>query len=189
MVLLSELLGQAAVTDGINVRGSEVLGMAVRGGSVVSTVRMGRDVHGPLVPAGKADVLIGMEPSEALRNISYIAKSGLVILNSRSVVPFTVSLGISSYPTMEMMVSRLQNAGKVMVLDAVQMAEKAGSSQSANIVMLGALFGTGRLPIKIATIQEVIRAHFPAKAAQVNDMAFQLGYEAFQSLPNLDKSE
>lgn len=179
---MSELLGNAAVRDGIKVRGSEVLGMAVRGGSVSSTVRMGDDVHGPLIPAGKADILIAMEPSEALRNISFMSKDGLVILNARAVVPFTVSLGLSNYPGLDKIVAKLKKStSRVVVVDAVKLAEEAGSAQSANIVMVGALFGTGLLPIKPATIQETIKARFPAKAAQVNDTAFHLGYEAYRS--------
>ncbi|MBI2831848.1 MAG: indolepyruvate ferredoxin oxidoreductase subunit beta [Chloroflexi bacterium] len=183
VILMSEVLGNAAVRDGIRVRGSEVLGMAVRGGSVSSTIRMGDDVYGPLIPAGKADILVAMEPSEALRNIGFMTKSGLVILNARAVVPFTVSLGMSNYPGLEKIVEKLKkSASRVVVLDAIKLAEEAGSVQSANIVMVGALFGTGLLPIKVSTIRETIRERFPAKAAQVNDVAFHLGFEAYSAL-------
>ena len=180
---MSELLGDAAVRDGINVRGSEVLGMAVRGGSVVSTIRMGSEVYGPLIPMGKADILVGMEPSEALRNITFLAKSSLVILNTQTIVPFTVLLGESGYPDLEKIVDKLNGiADKVVRLDAAQVAEEAGSSLAANIVMLGALFGTEQLPIDIGTIKQAIQARFPAKLASVNARAFDLGYKTFRSL-------
>ena len=179
VILMSELLGNAAVADGLRVRGSEILGMAVRGGSVTSIIRLGDEVHGPLIPMGKCDVLIGMEPSEALRSITYLSKSSLVIINTAVTIPFTVSLGKSKYPSLDEIVGKLGKASsRVIKLDAAQIAEQAGSLLTTNIVMLGALFGTKLPPIKIATIKETIQAHFPAKVAPVNIKAFDLGYEA-----------
>jgi len=181
VILISELLGNAAVNDGLNVRGSEVLGMAVRGGAVTSTIRIGSEVYGPLIPMGKCDILIGIEPSEALRNITYLSPSSLVILNMAKVVPTSVFIGESSYPSLEEIVEKLsQIANRVIRLKAAQIAEEAGSVMAANIVMLGALFGTGQLPIKIETTKEQIRARFSAKLAPVNIKAFDLGYQTCQ---------
>jgi indolepyruvate ferredoxin oxidoreductase beta subunit len=178
VILMSELLGRAAVADGLRVRGSEILGMAVRGGSVTSAIRIGEDVYGPLIPTGKCQALVGMEPSEALRNISYLSKSSLVLLNTAVTAPFTVFIGESSYPSLEEIIGQLGKAsGRIVQLDAAKTAQKAGSLLATNIVMLGALFGTEQLPIKIATIKETIRERFPAKAAPVNIKAFDLGYE------------
>ena len=179
VILMSELLGKAAIADGLQVRGSEILGMAVRGGSVTSIIRIGDGVHGPLIPQGKCDVLIGLEPSEALRDVSYLSKSGLVILNTTPIVPFTVSLGQGVYPALEQILEKLNDvASKVITLDATQTARDAGSMLAVNIVMLGALFGVELLPIKTATIKETIEARFPAKGAPVNIKAFGLGYQA-----------
>jgi len=181
VILISELLGNAAVNDGLNVRGSEVLGMAVRGGAVTSTIRIGSEVYGPLIPMGKCDILIGIEPSEALRNITYLSPSSLVILNMTKVVPTSVFIGESSYPSLEEIVEKLsQIANRVIRLKAAQIAEEAGSVMAANIVMLGALFGTGQLPIKIETTKEQIRARFSAELAPVNIKAFDLGYQTCQ---------
>ena len=181
VILMSELLGKAAIVDGLSVRGSEILGMAVRGGSVTSIIRVGEDVYGPLIPAGKCDIVIGLEPSEALRNASYLSKSGLVILNTVPIIPFTVSLGQSSYPSLEQIVEKLNSiTGKIIKLDAAQIAREAGSLLAANIVMLGALFGTELLPLKVATIKERIQARFAAKVAPVNIKAFDLGYQVCQ---------
>jgi len=179
VILMSELLGRAAVADSLRVRGSEILGMAVRGGSVTSAIRIGEDVYGPLIPTGKCHTLVGMEPSEVLRNISYLSKSTLVVLNTAVTVPFTVSIGESKYPSLEEMIRQLGKAAdRIIQLDAAQLAQEAGSRLATNVVMLGALFGTGQLPIKTATIKETIQAHFPAKVAPVNIKAFDLGYEA-----------
>lgn len=177
VILLSELLGRAAVRDGLKVRGSEVLGMAVRGGSVVSIVRVGSDVYGPLIPEGRGDLMIGMEPAEALRNITYMSKSSIIVLNTQKVVPTMVFLGRSIYPSLEEIMEKLKkHSDKTIALDAIQLAEEAGSVLSANVVMLGASFATGKLPIKIETIKRTVEEHFPAKLIPVNIKAFDLGY-------------
>ncbi len=179
VILMSELLGRAAIADGLKVRGSEILGMAVRGGSVTSIIRIGEDVHGPLIPQGKCHVLIGLEPSEGLRHASYLSESGMVILNTAPILPFTVSLGQSAYPDLDQIVTRLNGvASKVIELDAARIAQDAGSLLATNVVMLGALFGIDLLPIKTATAKEAIEARFPSKAVPVNIKAFDLGYEA-----------
>ena len=179
VILMSELLGRAAVKERLRVRGSEILGMAVRGGSVTSAIRIGDEVYGPLIPMGKCDVLIGMEPSEALRSITYLSKSSLVIVNIAVTIPFTVSIGESKYPSLAEILEKLGKASeKTIKLDANQIAQDAGSLLTTNIVMLGALFGTGKLPISIETIKESIQTRFPAKTAPVNIKAFDLGYQA-----------
>jgi indolepyruvate ferredoxin oxidoreductase, beta subunit len=178
VILMSELLGNAAIRDGLHVRGSEILGMAVRGGSVSSMIRIGKDVFGPLIPTGKCDVLVGMEPAEALRNISSLSRSGMVILNTESMVPFTVSLGTSRYPSIDRIMEQLnQQVSKVITLNASQIAREASNQQAANIVVLGALFGTGKVPITEDTIQKEIETRMPEKLVQVNLKAFTLGKE------------
>ncbi len=179
VILMSELLGKSAVKDGLKVRGSEILGMAVRGGSVTSAIRIGDEVYGPLIPMGKCNVLVAMEPAEALRNITYLSKSSLVILNTAVTVPFTVPLGQSKYPSLAEILEKLNKAsGRIVKMDAAKLAQEAGSLLTTNIVMLGALFGTEQLPIKIATIKKSIQERFPAKVAPINLKAFDLGYEA-----------
>ena len=178
VILMSELLGKSAVKDNLKVRGSEILGMAVRGGSVTSVIRIGDDVYGPLIPMGKCNALVGMELSETLRNITYLSKSSLVILNTAATVPFTVTLGQSEYPALEQILDKLDKAsGRIVQLDAAKLALTAGSRLTTNIVMLGALCGTEQLPIKIATVKETIEERFPAGVAPVNIKAFDLGYK------------
>lgn len=178
VILMSELLGNAAVKDSLNVKGSEVLGMAVRGGSVSSTIRIGDGVLAPLTPTGKCDVLVGMEPSEALRNISYLSPSSLVILNTKKIAPYTVAIAESKYPSLETIIEKLASVSrKVITLNAIQIAGEAGSTQSANIVMLGTLFGTGQIPIKLETMKAEMQARFSARLVSVNIRAFDLGYQ------------
>jgi indolepyruvate ferredoxin oxidoreductase, beta subunit len=179
VVLLSEILGNAAVIDGLKVRGSEVLGMAQRGGSVFSNIRVGTDVESPMTADGKCDILIGVEPSEALRNIQYLNKKSIVVLNIRKVIPSTVSMGKSSYPDIEQIEAKLKAvAGRVITLDANEIAEKAGNRQTTNVVMIGALFGCDDIPIKVETVKECIKERVPAKALETNLKAFDLGSQA-----------
>ncbi|OGO31235.1 MAG: hypothetical protein A2Z29_09360 [Chloroflexi bacterium RBG_16_56_11] len=181
VVVMSELLGNAAVKDGVAVKGSEVLGMAQRGGSVFSNIRLGGGAVSPLTPEGKCDVLIAVEPSEALRNIQYLAKDSVVVLNSRMVMPYTVYMGKSKYPRKEDILAKLKKVtDRIIVLDATKLGEEAGSIQAANMAMMGALFGTGLLPVSVETAKAVIQSRFPAKAAATNLKAFDLGYAAAQ---------
>jgi indolepyruvate ferredoxin oxidoreductase, beta subunit len=176
VVLMSEILGNAAVREGLKVRGSEVLGMAQRGGSVFSNIRLGSEVESPMTAEGKCDMLIALEPSEALRNIQYLNSKSTVIFNIRKVIPATVSMGKSNYPEIEQIKEHLQKvAGRVMAIDALEVAEKAGNRQSVNIVMLGTLFGCSQMPISLENVKECIRERVPAKAAEVNMKAFDLG--------------
>jgi indolepyruvate ferredoxin oxidoreductase beta subunit len=180
VVLISDILGRAAVREGINVVGSEVLGMAQRGGSVFSNIRFGSNVYAPLTPDGRCDILVTLEPSEALRNIQYLNKSSIVIMNNHEVIPSSVSLGLSTYPKIKQITDKLNTlVGRVIIFNAVELAEKAGNSLSANMVMLGALFGSGQIPIKIETVKTIIKESFPAKAATVNEKAFESGFQVF----------
>ena len=179
VVLMSEVLGTAAVRAGLKVRGSEVLGMAQRGGSVFSNIRLGSDVEAPMTSEGKCDILIALEPSEGLRNIQYLNKNSSVVLNIRQIIPATVSMGKSTYPTLEEIKKRLLAVTPdVITVDAVELAEKAGNRQATNVVMMGTLFGSGKMPISLELIKEVIKERVPAKAVEANLKAFDLGYQA-----------
>jgi indolepyruvate ferredoxin oxidoreductase beta subunit len=181
VVLMSEFLGNASVKGGLEVKGSEVLGMAQRGGSVFSNLRLGTDAYAPLTPEGKCDVLIAVEPSEALRNMHYLTKESVVVLNTREVKPFTFYLGKTGYPSQEAMLKKLKEVSRqVITLDATTLAQEAGSVQSANVVMLGALYGTGLMPISDRSMKEVIAGRFKGKVGDINVRAFDMGCEAVQ---------
>ncbi|MCJ7605863.1 MAG: indolepyruvate oxidoreductase subunit beta [Dehalococcoidales bacterium] len=178
VVLVSELLGNAAVNGGVAVKGSEVLGMAQRGGSVFSNLRLGGDVIAPMTPEGKVDVLVAVEPSEALRNIHFLAKNSVVVLNTTTVMPYTVYLGQSGYPTSDEIVNKLRDVtDRIITMDASGLAREAGSLQAANVVMLGALFGSGLMPIDQQHAKDAIAARFNEKVAAINFKAFDMGYE------------
>lgn len=179
VIMLSELLGEAIVDEGLKIRGSEVLGMAVRGGSVFSNLRIGEDVFGPLTPTGKCDIMLALEPTEALRNLVFLSESSLVILNINTIEPFTCAIGQSTYPSLDEILNTLVPVvNRVVNVDAAALASEAGNLQSSNIVMLGALFGSGKIPMSIDKMKEKIKKRFPSKASTTNLKAFDLGYNS-----------
>jgi indolepyruvate ferredoxin oxidoreductase beta subunit len=183
-LLASNILGTAAIMAGLNVRGSEALGMSQRGGAVVGHLRIGSAVYGPLVPDGKGDVLVGFEPSETLRNVTYLSKDGLIIVNTRPIVPHMVSIGLSVYPSTDEILGKLEQYARVVAFNATELAEKAGGVIAVNTVMIGALAGSGRLPIKSELILKAIERCVPKGTVAMNQKAFELGYdEILKALP------
>jgi indolepyruvate ferredoxin oxidoreductase beta subunit len=150
--------------------------MAQRGGSVFSNIRLGEDVYSPMTADGRCDILVAVEPSEALRNIQYLNQNSTVIMNTRKVIPATVSMGKSTYPEIDQIKEKIQKVTpNVVTLDATDLAEKAGSRQATNVVMLGAAYGCGKIPIQLETLKGVIKERVPARAVEANMKAFDLG--------------
>jgi indolepyruvate ferredoxin oxidoreductase beta subunit len=178
ILLAAEVLGTAAVKEGLNVRVGEIHGMAQRGGAVVSTVRIGENVLSPLILEGNADIILGFEPLEALRNIKYASEKTLVIVGDEMIPPPGLTLKGESYPPMEEILGKLKLFSKnVMVVEALKLAREAGSVLVQNAVLLGALLATGRLPIKKKSLIEALKELVPAKYAEMNVKAFELGYK------------
>ena len=179
VITAANILGKACVNAGVNVFVAEVHGMAQRGGSVNCTVRIG-DVSGPLVPTGMADVILSTEPTEALRYIHFSNKKTKIITDSTPVIPFTVSTGEETYPDIEKVFKELQKYGELHKFNAVEIAQKSGSLLTKNIVMLGALAGTGVLPFKTDILLKTILDNVPSKYKDMNEKAFQNGLKAFK---------
>lgn len=142
-LLTSRILGGLAEVAGYDVKLSEVHGMAQRGGSVVSHVRIGSDVYSPLISEKTADIIIAFEAAEAVRNIKYLKDNGLVIVNKKIVQPVTASLTGKTFDE-ETMISYLEKvSGKVIAVDTDQACTDLGNSKVVNIVLLGAACNTG----------------------------------------------
>ena len=142
-VLAAKVLSQAAISNGERVLSAETIGMAQRGGSVVSHVRIGEDVYSPLVPQGQADVLIAFEAAEAVRNIAFLKKGGSVIVNKKVVQPVTASLSGKTFDENEMISYLEKTAGNVIAVDTDQACKDLGSSKVVNMVLLGAASKSG----------------------------------------------
>ena len=173
---LSRVIASAAVKMGLKVRVGETLGMSQRGGAVVSFVRMGEDVYSPLIPVGEADILIGMEPIEALRAAKYVGSKTVTIVNTRPIKPVPVNLGLEEYPSVGKVIELLREiSGVVIDFDAYEVARNAGSSRVVNSVMLGTLTALKILPIPRETVLETLLENVPKGTEEINEIAFKLG--------------
>ncbi len=174
----STIIGEAAIKKGLNAVMSEVHGMAQRGGIVTTDIKIG-DAHSPLIEAGDADLVIGFEPAETLRSLGKVGEKTYVITNSARIVPFTVSLGISSYPNKEEILKELKNKVKrLYIIDAETLANEAGNILSLNMVLLGGAAAIENFPIDEETIIETMKENLPPKTIEINLKAFRLGYAA-----------
>jgi indolepyruvate ferredoxin oxidoreductase beta subunit len=178
-LLAAEIIGAAAVKDGVNVRVSEIHGMAQRGGAVVSNVRMGDAVLAPTVLEGQADVLLGFEPLETVRSLKSASERTLVIMNSDRIPPTELAADNMKYPSVEEVLAKIHLfTGEVIVVEAAELAKKAGSRLAQNSVMLGALAAVEELPVKPESLVEALRELVPKKQVEVNVKAFELGRES-----------
>ncbi len=175
ILLASEVLSDVAMAAGLDIKKSEVHGMAQRGGNVVSAVRFGKKVHSPVISEGEADVLLSFEPMEALRNIRFANPKGIFITSTRTIPPASVSSGKAEYPSdiEERITKAIPNA---IFLDALKIANEAGTSKAVNIVLLGAL--SNHLQFSQDDWKAAITKWVPAKFREVNMKAFELGREA-----------
>lgn len=141
-VLAAKVLSQAALSSGQKVFSAETIGMAQRGGSVVSHVRIGENIFSPLIPQGQADLIIAFEASEAVRNITYLKDGGMVIVNRKIVQPVTASLTGKTFLEDEM-IDYLKKVSTVIEVDTDKACQDLGSSKVVNMVLLGAASKTG----------------------------------------------
>ncbi len=178
----SGILARAAMKAGLNVITAETHGMAQRGGSVEVHVRIG-DVKAPLIPEGKADVMIALEPSEALRYSKFLNSKSIVILNTRKIIPPSVTAGTGTYPELDEILTELRKiTPRVIAVNASEIAEKAGNILATNVVVIGMLLGYFPMPFKIEHVEEVIREVMPDKIVDLNLRALKMGYESTKSV-------
>jgi indolepyruvate ferredoxin oxidoreductase beta subunit len=179
-VLASHIVAMAAIKEGFNARVGETFGAAMRGGAVASHVRVGKKIYSPLVPKDTADLVLAMDPLEGIRNsVKYLRKGGLLLTNTRAWNPTDVNIGLAEYPdtkTIEGAIKKL--GGKAISIVATSLAQNAGNVRTMNVVMLGALVGTGKLPMSAESVKQVIRENVPKGTEEVNLRAFDLGLKA-----------
>lgn len=168
----SDIMCMAIMEAGLDVKKSEVHGMAQRGGCVTSHVRYGQKVYSPLAKPGGIDVLVAFEKMESLRYLNYLSVDAAIIVNSEEIYPPAVNFGDARYP--DDAVSFLKNKFKVVrEIDATALARKAGNIKAANVVLLGAISKLMDIPLPIW--KKVIAHSFPEKLVKVNLTAFQMG--------------
>jgi len=182
-LLTSKILAQLAKEQKYNVKVSEVHGMAQRGGSVITHVRIGEQVHAPLVAAGSADYLLAFEPLEAARALPYLKPDGKLIVSTQRISPMPVLSGAVKYPR-EPYQSLLGASQSVQALDAYTLAVEAGSHKAVNIVLLGVLSRHLEFPEEAWT--DAITACVPPRTLETNRKAFASGRE---HIPNAEQKE
>ncbi|MBN2109715.1 MAG: indolepyruvate oxidoreductase subunit beta [Methanosarcinaceae archaeon] len=176
-ILASDIIGRAAVKEDMPVRAAETHGMAQRGGSVVNHIRLGCEL-GSMIPVKSADVLLALEPSEALRYLEYLSDDGVVIVNTDPILPVTVTSGLCTYPGVDAIIKKLEKEHEVKAFNATGLAKEAGHPQSMNVVMVGAV--SDYLPVSIDTIVECVRELVPPKTIDINVRAFDMGRSVIQ---------
>lgn len=174
-ILASNILGEACLIENRHVKGAETHGMAQRGGSVESHIRIG-GVHGPLIPPGQADLLISFDLLEALRYSYYLRTGGLLVTNRRMVLPTSVYTQKLALPKDEEIIGALKAKYTLRLLDADRLATDAGSPLSQNVVMLGA--ASSAMPLKPESLLEAVKRLVPKKTIEINTRAFDAGRSA-----------
>jgi indolepyruvate ferredoxin oxidoreductase beta subunit len=168
-------MGGAALSAGLDVRGSETIGMAQRGGSVASHVRMGRDIHSPMILPGEADVILAFEPCEGLRAMPWLRPGGTAIVCDRPVRPFS-GLGTGGYDAAEVMAAVASAAERLYVLSGAYIGERCGM-RCLNVAALGAAAACGVLPFSEGDLERVISRRFAGGVADMNKNALHTGAE------------
>ncbi|MCK9363451.1 MAG: indolepyruvate oxidoreductase subunit beta [Syntrophales bacterium] len=175
-LLASHLLGEAALAHEVPVQISEIHGMAQRGGVVESSILLGK-AQSNIISPGEADILVSFEPLETLRAIGKCNKDSIVLSNTAPLPPFTVAIGMGVYPPVEETMNLIgAQVRKNIAFDASSLARQAGTLLSLNMVMLGALAGTGLIPVSADMLKQTISEKTKKAFLEMNLKAFDLGY-------------
>ncbi len=175
-LLTSRIIGKTALKMGLDVKISEVHGMAQRGGSVVTFVRFGEKVAEPVVEEGQADVIIAFERLEAMRYSHFLKKDGVLVVNDCRIDPMTVVIGAKKYP--ENIIDDLRKMHNVYTIDGQKIAKELGNSKVLNSVVLG--FSAKHIGFDEDTWLSVVESTVPQKTIEINKKAFIQGYEALK---------
>ena len=173
-LLASKLLGHLLLTEGYDVKVSEVHGMSQRGGSVVTYLRFGEKVYSPVIDKGEADFIVSFEQLEAARYLEFLKPDGRIVTNTQTIDPMPVITGAASYP--EQLIEKMRQKGvNVDAMDCLTLANEAGSAKAVNIVLMGKLSNYFDIPLE--KWQKAIAECVPEKFLELNQKAFMLGRE------------
>ena len=179
IILASDIVGETTIAAGYDVKKTDSLGMAQRGGSVVSHVRIAERVYSPLIKPGAVDILLSLEKLEAARWAHYLKQDGIAIVNNHALPPLSVSLGNDRYPTDEEIHGIFKEyTGNIYFIEGTGRARELGNLKTLNIFMLGCVSRFMAFPV--STWQENISRRLPEKVRQLNLDAFNIGRKEFQ---------
>jgi indolepyruvate ferredoxin oxidoreductase beta subunit len=183
LMLVSNIIGLACAEYGFKIRTAETHGLAQRSGSIYTHIRIGKNIFSPLIPYGEADTLLGMEAIETLRYIEFLKPNGVIILNDYIWQPIAstferVNNDEEKYVEISEIIQKLNKlTDKIYLINALELATKAGNTLTSNVVLLGALSKLEGFPISKTQLKSVIPQVVPKKAIDVNLKAFDLGFE------------
>lgn len=178
VVSAGTIIAEAALAEGLRIRSSDATGLAQRGGSVHSQIKMGDEVISAILYTGTADVILGFEPLEASRWAHMLRPEGVAIVNSNPVYPVTVKNGMLRYPGVEEQKKVFEERGvRSIWLDGRALTEKLGNMRVLNSLLIGFTAAKTRLPISLDTLRRVIAEKVPSRTVEVNLKAFDMGYK------------
>ncbi len=179
IILASDVLAKTGMLAGYDVKKTDSMGMAQRGGSVISHVRFGTDVHSPLITPGDADFLLGMEMLEAARFAFFLKPGGTAVINDYKNPPLSVVGGTEKYPASEQILSIIRERARNLILtDGLEKARSLGNEKTVNIYLLGLL--SRMLPLPEKTWHESLTGNLPEKIIKINLKVFEAGKKDFE---------
>ncbi len=181
IILASDIIGETAIAAGYDVKKTDTIGMAQRGGSVISNVRIARQVWSPLIKQGEVDILLALEKLEAARWAYYLRPGGIAILNNHALPPLAVSLGNERYPGDEEIHDIIkQRTDRIYFIEGTRRARELGNIRTLNMFMLGcaSLF----MPFPVRVWQDSISQRLPPNIRQINITAFNQGRKEIRSV-------
>ncbi len=171
IVLTSKLIAATAMEQDTPVMSAETIGMAQKGGSVFSFLRLGDDLYCPMFGEKTADILIAFEPAEAVRMLPYLKNGGKAIVNTHPIMPVTATLSGSDYTGEEMLDYLKRTTGELILVDGEAACAEIGSPRALNMIMLGAAIRSGVLPFGIEDITEVMKKTVRPQFVEMNTKA------------------
>ena len=181
VVLASDIVGEAALAAGYDIKKTDTLGMAQRGGSVISHVRIGQRVWSPLIKEGEVDIIVAFEKLEAARWSHYLRPGAIAIVNNQVVPPLSVNLGNERYPSDEEIINILRQwTDRIYFVDGTSRVRELGNIRTLNIFMLGCV--SFFLPLKVHIWKNTIFQHLPSKIQQINITAFDQGRKEIRNV-------
>jgi indolepyruvate ferredoxin oxidoreductase beta subunit len=183
-ILASDIMAEVGMLIGYDVKKTDVLGLAIRGGSVMSHIRWGEKVDAPMSMKGKVDYLLAFEPIEALRQIEFLTGGSTIVFNEYKISPVTVSSGLATYPEDSVIEKALKDSAKnIYSINATNKAVEIGSVKTMNVILLGAL--TPFLDINMEIWEKAIEKFVPEQFKEVNLKAFRTGREMMKAKEKL----
>ena len=170
-ILASKLLAAAAMQRGIEVKTAETIGMAQRGGSVFSHIRLGEDLNSPLIAPGKADLILAFEPAEAVRQLDYLKPGGTVVASTRPIYPTSALIGGPPYPFEDILQYLKDTVEHLILVDSEKAAAELGSDKVLNVVLLGAALKSGELPIEKEDLLNAVHERVAPRFHELNERA------------------